>query len=192
VRWQIANRGAYSRGLATRCVESAFNQGYQGASGSTRNQDQGWGYQGSLISGSGAPLSGHLRDIRDIRNQCLLQVASAFKLDGPQCDVACSERPRRGPGVTCFPGGATPTRRAGARYLAAIVAMTVRSTPTLLSLSAHPGRLRVTHPQPAPKCVGRRIGSSPGDGWAARRDPEANSGVFYWAGLYEIAAPTHQ
>jgi len=27
-------------------------QGYQGASGSIRNQDQGWGYQGSLISGS--------------------------------------------------------------------------------------------------------------------------------------------
>jgi hypothetical protein len=29
-----------------------LNQGYQGVSGSIRNQDQGWGYQGSLISGS--------------------------------------------------------------------------------------------------------------------------------------------
>jgi hypothetical protein len=28
----------------------------QGVSGSIRNQDQGWGYQGSLISGSQAPL----------------------------------------------------------------------------------------------------------------------------------------
>jgi hypothetical protein len=29
-----------------------LDQGYQGVSGSIRNQDQGWGYQGSLISGS--------------------------------------------------------------------------------------------------------------------------------------------
>ncbi len=35
---------------------SVLNQGYQGVSGSIRNQDQGWGYQGSLISGSQAPL----------------------------------------------------------------------------------------------------------------------------------------
>jgi hypothetical protein len=35
-----------------------------------------------------------------------------------------------------------------------------------------------------PSASGRRIGSSPGDGWAARRDPETNSRVFYWAGLY--------
>jgi hypothetical protein len=34
-----------------------------------------------------------------------------------------------------------------------------------------------------PSASGRRIGSSPGDGWAARRDPETNAGVFYWAGL---------
>jgi hypothetical protein len=34
-----------------------------------------------------------------------------------------------------------------------------------------------------PSASGRRIGSSAGDGWAARRDPETNSGVFYWAGL---------
>ncbi len=34
-----------------------------------------------------------------------------------------------------------------------------------------------------PSASGRRIGPSPGDGWAARRDPQANSGVFYWAGL---------
>jgi hypothetical protein len=33
-----------------------LNQGYQGVWGSIRNQDQGWGYQGSLISGSQAPL----------------------------------------------------------------------------------------------------------------------------------------
>jgi hypothetical protein len=26
-------------------------------------------------------------------------------------------------------------------------------------------------------------GGPPGDGWAARRDPEANITVFYWAGL---------
>ena len=35
---------------------TVLNQGYQGVSGSIRNQDQGWGYQGSLISGSQAPL----------------------------------------------------------------------------------------------------------------------------------------
>ncbi len=35
-----------------------------------------------------------------------------------------------------------------------------------------------------PSASGRRIGSPPGDGWAARRDPETNAGVFYWAGLY--------
>ena len=29
-----------------------LDQGYQGVSGSIRNQDQGWGHQGSLISGS--------------------------------------------------------------------------------------------------------------------------------------------
>ena len=34
-----------------------------------------------------------------------------------------------------------------------------------------------------PSASGRRIGSSAGDGWAARRDPEANRRVFYWAGL---------
>ena len=34
-----------------------------------------------------------------------------------------------------------------------------------------------------PSASGRRIGSSPGDGWAARRDPEANVRVFYGAGL---------
>jgi hypothetical protein len=34
-----------------------------------------------------------------------------------------------------------------------------------------------------PSASGRRIGSSPGDGWAVRRGPQANSGVFYWAGL---------
>ena len=34
-----------------------------------------------------------------------------------------------------------------------------------------------------PSASGRRIGSSPGDGWAARRDPEANRRVFYEAGL---------
>jgi hypothetical protein len=39
------------------------------------------------------------------------------------------------------------------------------------------------HAQPAPQCVGRRIGSSPGDGWAARRDPEGHITVFYGAGL---------
>jgi hypothetical protein len=33
-----------------------LNQGYQGASGSISNQDQGWGCQGSLISGSQALL----------------------------------------------------------------------------------------------------------------------------------------
>jgi hypothetical protein len=34
----------------TSFVLPALNQGYQGISGSTRNQDQGWGYQGpSLI-----------------------------------------------------------------------------------------------------------------------------------------------
>ena len=35
-----------------------------------------------------------------------------------------------------------------------------------------------------PSASGRRIGPSAGDGWAARRDPEANIRVFYWAGLY--------
>ena len=34
-----------------------------------------------------------------------------------------------------------------------------------------------------PSASGRRIGPSAGDGWAARRDPEANIRVFYWAGL---------
>ena len=34
-----------------------------------------------------------------------------------------------------------------------------------------------------PSATGRRNGSPPGDGWAARRDPETNTGVFYWAGL---------
>ena len=34
-----------------------------------------------------------------------------------------------------------------------------------------------------PSASGRRIVSSAGDGWAARRDPEANIRVFYWAGL---------
>ncbi len=29
---------------------------------------------------------------------------------------------------------------------------------------------------------GRRIGQPPGDGWAARRDPKCNSGVFYEVG----------
>ena len=32
--------------------------------------------------------------------------------------------------------------------------------------------------------VWRRIGSPPGDGWAARRDPKGNRRVFYDAGLY--------
>jgi hypothetical protein len=34
-----------------------------------------------------------------------------------------------------------------------------------------------------PSASGRRIGPSAGDGWAARRDPEANMRVFYDAGL---------
>jgi hypothetical protein len=34
-----------------------------------------------------------------------------------------------------------------------------------------------------PSASGRRIGPSAGDGWAARRDPQTNSGVFYDAGL---------
>ncbi len=34
-----------------------------------------------------------------------------------------------------------------------------------------------------PSASGRRIGSPAGDGWAARRDPEANMRVFYDAGL---------
>jgi hypothetical protein len=37
-----------------------------------------------------------------------------------------------------------------------------------------------------PSASGRRIGPSAGDGWAARRDPETNAGVFYWAGLYFV------
>jgi hypothetical protein len=32
--------------------------------------------------------------------------------------------------------------------------------------------------------VWRRIGSPPGDGWAARRDPEASVWVFYEEGLW--------
>ena len=36
-----------------------------------------------------------------------------------------------------------------------------------------------------PSASGRRIGPSPGDGWAARRDPKPKSGVFYDAGLYQ-------
>jgi len=36
-----------------------------------------------------------------------------------------------------------------------------------------------------PSASGRRIGSPPGDGWAARRDPETNRRVFYDAGLYD-------
>jgi hypothetical protein len=32
---------------------------------------------------------------------------------------------------------------------------------------------------PHPSASGKRIGSPPGGGWAARRDPQANSGVFY-------------
>ena len=35
-----------------------------------------------------------------------------------------------------------------------------------------------------PSASERRIGSSAGDGWAARRDTEANIRVFYDAGLY--------
>ena len=34
-----------------------------------------------------------------------------------------------------------------------------------------------------PSASGRRIGSPPGDGWAARRDPKPKRGVFYGAGL---------
>ena len=34
-----------------------------------------------------------------------------------------------------------------------------------------------------PSASGRHIGSPPGDGWAARRDPKANIRVFYGAGL---------
>ncbi len=34
-----------------------------------------------------------------------------------------------------------------------------------------------------PSASGRRMGSSAGDGWAARRDPEANTAQFYSAGL---------
>jgi hypothetical protein len=34
-----------------------------------------------------------------------------------------------------------------------------------------------------PSASGRRIGPSAGDGWAARRDLEANVRVFYEAGL---------
>ena len=39
-----------------------------------------------------------------------------------------------------------------------------------------------------PGVSGRRIASSPGDGWAARRDPKPKGGVFYWAGLYLTVA----
>ena len=35
-----------------------------------------------------------------------------------------------------------------------------------------------------PSASGTRIGSSPGDGWAARRGPKWKRGVFYDAGLY--------
>ena len=31
-------------------------------------------------------------------------------------------------------------------------------------------------------------GGPPGDGWAARRDPETNAGVFYGAGLYNLCS----
>ncbi len=41
-----------------------------------------------------------------------------------------------------------------------------------------------------PSASGRRIGSSPGDGWAARRDPEANVRVFYGAGSPVAEAET--
>ena len=34
-----------------------------------------------------------------------------------------------------------------------------------------------------PSASGRRIGPSAGDGWAARRDPEAHISALYWAGL---------
>ncbi len=34
-----------------------------------------------------------------------------------------------------------------------------------------------------PSASGMRIGSSAGDGWAARRDPKGNMRVFYGAGL---------
>jgi hypothetical protein len=37
-----------------------------------------------------------------------------------------------------------------------------------------------------PSASGRRIGSSAGDGWAARCDPKGNSRVFYDAGLYNV------
>ena len=37
-----------------------------------------------------------------------------------------------------------------------------------------------------PSASGRRIGPSAGDGWAARRDTEANIRVFYDAGLYRL------
>ena len=40
-----------------------------------------------------------------------------------------------------------------------------------------------------PSASGRRIGSSPGDGWAARRDPPTNVRVFYEAGLYVRVYP---
>ncbi len=34
-----------------------------------------------------------------------------------------------------------------------------------------------------PSASGKRIGSTAGDGWAARRDPQTNTAQFYWAGL---------
>jgi hypothetical protein len=39
---------------------------------------------------------------------------------------------------------------------------------------------RSRHPRAS--ASGRRIGSSAGDGWAARRDPETNMRVFFWGG----------
>jgi hypothetical protein len=39
-----------------------------------------------------------------------------------------------------------------------------------------------------PSASGRRIGLSPGDGWADRRDPKPKRGVFYEAGLYAQSA----
>jgi hypothetical protein len=45
--------------------QTVLNQGYLGVSGSIRNQDQGWGYQGSIREPGPTGHPGYLRDIRD-------------------------------------------------------------------------------------------------------------------------------
>ena len=42
---------------------------------------------------------------------------------------------------------------------------------------------------PTPGNAGKPGGGAPGDGWAARRDPETNIRVFYDAGLYLAGWP---